>query len=207
MSWLKYPIAVPRSIAIWPASGSSSRVIKRKIVVLPAPLGPTRPIFSPRFTAAEASRNRICAPWRLETASMRITAILRAGVRTAGSAAVPTRRAQLRARAASPRVGETIRRSNYLIYLRFLLLPALGVPHHAAVRASLGRAVSEAVWRPALSPAHEGSLMRSASRFAGVALGLLVAVPAAAVPTAVTTIDLPTCDVLSSPASMEELGL
>src|SRR6185295_10058887 len=56
----------------WPASGSSSRVIRRNTVVLPAPFGPTRPIFSPRFTAAEASRNRICAPWRLEMASMRI---------------------------------------------------------------------------------------------------------------------------------------
>jgi hypothetical protein len=45
---------------------------QRKTVVLPAPFGPTRPIFSPRFTAADASRNRICAPWRFETASMRI---------------------------------------------------------------------------------------------------------------------------------------
>lgn len=50
--------------------------------------------------------------------------------------------------------------------------------------------------------------MRSAPCFTSwLALGLLVSVSAAAVPTAVTTADLPTCDVLSSPASMEELGL
>jgi len=49
--------------------------------------------------------------------------------------------------------------------------------------------------------------MRSASRFAGVALGLLVAVPAVAVPTTGLTItDLTTCDVLSAPTTMEELG-
>jgi hypothetical protein len=50
--------------------------------------------------------------------------------------------------------------------------------------------------------------MRSASRFALVALGLLASIPAAAVPTTGLTItDLPTCDVLSAPATMEELGL
>jgi PEP-CTERM motif len=50
--------------------------------------------------------------------------------------------------------------------------------------------------------------MRSILRLASwLALGSLVSVSAAAVPTSVTTADLPTCDVLSSPASMEELGL
>ena len=42
-------------------------------MVLPAPFGPTSPTFSPRFTAADASRKRIWLPWRFETPSMRIT--------------------------------------------------------------------------------------------------------------------------------------
>ena len=50
--------------------------------------------------------------------------------------------------------------------------------------------------------------MRFASRFALVALGLLVSIPAVAVTTTGLTItDLPTCDVLSAPTTMEELGL
>ena len=50
--------------------------------------------------------------------------------------------------------------------------------------------------------------MRFTPRFVSwLVLGSLVSVSASAVPTAVTTTDLPTCDVLSSPASMEELGL
>jgi hypothetical protein len=50
--------------------------------------------------------------------------------------------------------------------------------------------------------------MRAASRSVlRLALALLVPLSAAAVPTSLTTIDLPTCDVLSTPATAEELGL
>src|SRR3954447_3832749 len=43
------------------------------MVDLPEPLGPTRPIFSPRKTAQEASMKRICRPCCLETESRRNT--------------------------------------------------------------------------------------------------------------------------------------
>lgn len=42
-----------------PSSGCSSPLIIRKTVVLPAPFGPTRPIFSPLLRAADASMKRI----------------------------------------------------------------------------------------------------------------------------------------------------
>jgi hypothetical protein len=50
--------------------------------------------------------------------------------------------------------------------------------------------------------------MRSASRIASLlGLGLLIAVRASANPTTLTSVlDLPTCDVLSAPLSIEELG-
>ena len=44
------------------------------MVDLPAPLGPTRPIFSPRKIAADASTKRICGPCCLLIWSRRITA-------------------------------------------------------------------------------------------------------------------------------------
>ncbi len=37
----------------------------RKIVVLPAPLGPTRPTFSPGFNWNEASTKSTCLPYCL----------------------------------------------------------------------------------------------------------------------------------------------
>src|SRR5689334_6464228 len=63
---------MPRSAETCPSSASSSPAIMRNSVVLPAPLGPTRPIFSPRWSAAEASMNRIWWPTCLETLSRRI---------------------------------------------------------------------------------------------------------------------------------------
>src|SRR5688572_32977948 len=48
-----------------PSSGASSPTIRRKSVVLPAPLGPTRPTFSPGFSWKEASMNRTCRPYCL----------------------------------------------------------------------------------------------------------------------------------------------
>src|SRR5262245_35838681 len=49
--------------------------------------------------------------------------------------------------------------------------------------------------------------MRSAPRTAPlIVLALLIAVSAAAVPAAITTVDTPTCDVLSAPATVDELG-
>src|ERR1700722_11560868 len=65
-------MVTPRSTATWPSSGASSPVIIRNSVVLPAPLGPTRPTFSPRSSDAEASMNRIWWPICLEMLSRRI---------------------------------------------------------------------------------------------------------------------------------------
>src|SRR5690349_18401953 len=65
-------MVTPRSTATWPSSGSSSPVIIRNSVVLPAPLGPTKPTFSPRLSAADASMNRICRPFCLPILSRRI---------------------------------------------------------------------------------------------------------------------------------------
>src|SRR5215471_16892975 len=52
---------------ISPSSGDSSPTIMRKTVVLPAPFGPTSPIFSPGLSWNEASTNRIWLPYCLET--------------------------------------------------------------------------------------------------------------------------------------------
>src|SRR5579859_5387103 len=48
-----------------PASGRSSPVISRNVVVLPAPLGPSRTRNSPSFTASESSRTASTVPNRL----------------------------------------------------------------------------------------------------------------------------------------------
>ena len=58
---------MPRSIETCPSSGDSSFMISRKMVDLPAPFGPTRPTFSPRWIAADASTKRICGPCCLLT--------------------------------------------------------------------------------------------------------------------------------------------
>src|SRR5687767_11130386 len=50
-----------------PSSGASSPTIIRKRVVLPAPLGPTRPTFSPGLIWNDASTKRICRPYCLLT--------------------------------------------------------------------------------------------------------------------------------------------
>src|ERR671920_1497794 len=56
-----------------PSSGVSSPTIIRNSVVLPAPLGPTRPTFSPGFNWNDASTKRICRPYCLPT---RVKAII-----------------------------------------------------------------------------------------------------------------------------------
>src|SRR5450631_2960765 len=48
-----------------PSSGSSSPTTMRKRVVLPEPLGPTRPTFSPGLSWKEASTNTSCLPYCL----------------------------------------------------------------------------------------------------------------------------------------------
>src|SRR5438132_14064444 len=62
----------PRSTATWPSSGCSWPVIIRNSVVLPDPLGPTRPTFSPFRSAAEASMKRSWWPFCLLMLSRRI---------------------------------------------------------------------------------------------------------------------------------------
>src|SRR5580698_4730334 len=49
-----------------PSSGDSSPTTMRKRVVLPEPLGPTRPTFSPGFNWKEASTKISCLPYCLE---------------------------------------------------------------------------------------------------------------------------------------------
>src|SRR5262245_61903575 len=66
---------IPRSTETWPSSGDSSRMIMRKTVDFPAPFGPQRPTFSPRWMAADASTNRICGPCCLLIWSRRIISI------------------------------------------------------------------------------------------------------------------------------------
>src|SRR4030081_61953 len=65
-------MVTPRSTATWPSSGCSWPVIIRNSVVLPAPLGPTRPTFSPFWSAAEASMKSIWWPFCLLMLSRRI---------------------------------------------------------------------------------------------------------------------------------------
>src|SRR4051794_20705774 len=78
-SWLKKPMLTPRSTMTRPSSGGSWPVIMRNSVVLPAPLGPTRPIFSPFWSAAEASMKRSCWPFCLLMLSRRIMGTRRLG--------------------------------------------------------------------------------------------------------------------------------
>ena len=60
-----------RSIA--PSSGCSSPTISRNTVLLPAPLGPTSPTFSPGLIWNDASTNRIWPPYCLVTDENAIT--------------------------------------------------------------------------------------------------------------------------------------
>src|SRR6266481_1616462 len=48
-----------------PSSGTSSPTTMRKSVVFPAPLGPTRPTFSPGLSWNEASTKSTCLPYCL----------------------------------------------------------------------------------------------------------------------------------------------
>src|SRR5882724_10409249 len=83
-------MVTPRSTATWPSSGASAPVIIRNSVVLPDPLGPTRPIFSPFWSAAEASMKRIWWPFCLEILSRRIMS-MRARKNVFGAALKPCR--------------------------------------------------------------------------------------------------------------------
>ncbi|MNT00866.1 hypothetical protein D3C72_1353110 [compost metagenome] len=56
-----------------PSSGFSSRLIMRKMVVLPAPLGPTRPTRSPGLIWKLLPLKRYFLPWNLSTLLKAIT--------------------------------------------------------------------------------------------------------------------------------------
>src|SRR6185503_5490551 len=62
-----------RGFSTAPSSGASSPTMRRKTVLLPAPLGPTSPTFSPGLIWKEASTNRICPPYCLVTEENAIT--------------------------------------------------------------------------------------------------------------------------------------
>ena len=59
-------MVVPLGMETAPSSGDSSPTISRNTVVLPAPLGPTRPTFSPGLSWNEVSTNRTWRPYCLE---------------------------------------------------------------------------------------------------------------------------------------------
>jgi hypothetical protein len=58
--------------AMVPSSALSSPAIIRKSVVLPAPLGPTKPALSPGLSWKEASTNTSCRPYCLLTEAKEI---------------------------------------------------------------------------------------------------------------------------------------
>src|SRR6516164_100804 len=59
------PVTSRPLIVTDPVSGCSSPVISRNVVVLPAPLGPSKTRNSPSFTASDSSRTASTAPNRL----------------------------------------------------------------------------------------------------------------------------------------------
>src|SRR5216684_5576735 len=64
-SWRKYPMVRRFGTETSPSSGTSSPTTMRKSVVFPAPLGPTRPTFSPGLSWNEASTKTSCLPYCL----------------------------------------------------------------------------------------------------------------------------------------------
>src|SRR5438094_2283519 len=62
-----------------PSSGVSSPTISRNSVVLPEPLGPTRPTLSSGLSWKEASTNRICRPYCLLMRERAINLVHNAG--------------------------------------------------------------------------------------------------------------------------------
>ena len=58
--------------SIVPLSGTMMFRIMRMVVVLPAPLGPSRPYTVPRGTLSERSRTATCASYRFTTLRMSI---------------------------------------------------------------------------------------------------------------------------------------
>src|SRR5258705_5887625 len=64
-----------------PSSADSSPTIIRNSVVLPAPLGPTRPTFSPGLSWKDASTKSTCRPYCLLTREKEIMRPPRAGSR------------------------------------------------------------------------------------------------------------------------------
>src|SRR5208282_2899765 len=64
-SWRKYAIVNFLGTETAPSSGVSSPTTIRNSVVLPDPLGPTSPTFSPGFNWKEASTKSNCLPYCL----------------------------------------------------------------------------------------------------------------------------------------------
>src|SRR6266702_5969056 len=68
-------VAISPSISTSPVSGFSSPAIRRSVVVLPAPLGPSRTTNSPSFTSSDRSSTARMSPKRFDTLRSWISAM------------------------------------------------------------------------------------------------------------------------------------
>src|ERR1051326_6616345 len=69
--WPTWPIVRPDARMIWPRSGSSCFSSRRKSVVFPAPLRPTRPTCSPGLCCHVTPRSTSCGPYDFSMLSKR----------------------------------------------------------------------------------------------------------------------------------------
>src|SRR4051812_32594450 len=130
-------MVMPRSIATWPSSGCSSPVIIRNSVVLPDPLGPTSPTFSPLCSAAEASMKSRWWPFCLEMLSRRIMGTRVWGM-SCGCCRSPDERSDIRAVYVSfPDIAALIRATKLHL---LALLPLHRLPADVAAAEALGPA-------------------------------------------------------------------
>src|SRR5439155_4455289 len=72
-TWGTKPTETPVPRCTRPESGSSTPARIRHSVVLPVPLGPHRPMRSPRPMRQDTARSRLCPLYPFETSSSAIT--------------------------------------------------------------------------------------------------------------------------------------
>src|SRR3954451_11155194 len=128
-------MVIPRSTATWPSSGCSSPVIMRNSVVLPDPLGPTKPTFSPRCSAAEVSMKSRWWPFCLEMLSRRIMCA-RGWEMSGGCCRSPDERSEIRVSVCSfPDIAALIRATKLHL---LALLPLHRLPADVAAAEAFG---------------------------------------------------------------------